>query len=453
VILHKVHVRDARHATDEMPAWKAMPMKTAMLRIATFVLLLLIVGGRAFDRLVFADLWAEDGPIFFNQAATVGNASLFVPYAGSYFLIERLIMLGAIRVVPLAWVPALVALSCVVVLAAVMSRVVSPAYEWLIPLWYLRLMLAVMFCFLPGLTEMTGNLCNLNWILFCWLALVGLKDPTVPLTWIELATSVLVAVSIGTTILVVPLFMWRLVVSKGRMPTSHWTRGILQLVALVLAGVVSLLFVHRTSGSALPSVLAVGRAWYDHVAFLVGFIPWLGDSLANALWSSFGANLYRVGKVLFLIFGLWWTWGHRHERRTQAIVILVLGMSFWTVLAAMVRPNVFDALHGQSFSYHRYSFPMSFAGILFWLVVLGPWATAHGIRKGIVFAFLVLNVTMSLHRFKIGAYGQEQRWQASVNALERSIVTGCPRTVPVRQYPDPWRFTYVSPRPAIDCAH
>ena len=31
------------------------------------------------------------------------------------------------------------------------------------------------------------------------------------------------------------------------------------------------------------------------------------------------------------------------------------------------------------------------------------------------------------------------------------MATGCPRTVDVRQYPDPWRFTYVSPRPAVDC--
>ena len=94
---------------------------------------------------------------------------------------------------------------------------------------------------------------------------------------------------------------------------------------------------------------------------------------------------------------------------------------------------------------------MSFAAVLFWMVVLAPWATARGIRKAFVVAFLVLNVTTSLHRFNIGAYGSERRWQTTVNALERSMATGCPRTVDVRQYPDPWQFTYASPRPAIDC--
>ena len=105
-------------------------------------------------------------------------------------------------------------------------------------------------------------------------------------------------------------------------------------------------------------------------------------------------------------------------------------MSFWIVLAAMVRPYAIDVFQSRDAGFYenRYSFPMSFAGVLYWMVVLGPWATARGIRKAIVVAFLVLNVTMSLHRFNIGAYGPERRWQATVNALERSMATGCPAT-------------------------
>ena len=59
-------------------------MKPTPLRIATFVLLLLILGERAFGRLVHADLWGEDGAVFLSQAATLGSASLLMPYAGSY---------------------------------------------------------------------------------------------------------------------------------------------------------------------------------------------------------------------------------------------------------------------------------------------------------------------------------------------------------------------------------
>ena len=127
-------------------------------------------------------------------------------------------------------------------------------------------------------------------------------------------------------------------------------------------------------------------------------------------------------------------------------------MSFWTVIAAMVRPYAMETFRSGDLSFYlnRYSFPMSFAGVLYWGVALAPWTTARGIRRAIVVAFVVLNVTMSLHRFNISAYGPEPRWQASVDALENSMATGCPRTVEVRHYPD-WHFTYVSPRPAGDC--
>ena len=264
-----------------------------------------------------------------------------------------------------------------------------------------------MFCLLPGLTESMGNLCGLAWILFCWLALVGLKDPSVPLTWIEVGLSVLFTLSIGTAIFLVPLFIWRLVVSKDRISTSHWVRGIVQLAVLVVLGVGLPLLSDRPPGSPLPSALGLARMWYDHVARLVAFTPWLGDRLTNALWSWFGTSLYRTGKVIFLVFVFWWTWLHRRETSAQAVLVLVLGMSLWTVLAAMVRPYALDAFQSRDvvFYENRYSFPMSFAGVLFWMVVLAPWATARGIRKAVVVAFLVLNVTMSLHRFNISAYG------------------------------------------------
>ena len=64
-------------------------MKPVPWRIATFLLLLLILGERAFGRLVNADLWGEDGASFLNQAVTLGWASLLEPVAGTYLTLER----------------------------------------------------------------------------------------------------------------------------------------------------------------------------------------------------------------------------------------------------------------------------------------------------------------------------------------------------------------------------
>lgn len=426
-------------------------MRPTLLRVATFLLLLLILGERAFDRLAHPDFWGEDGAILLSQAAGLGTPSLLLPYAGSFLTIQRLLVLALLHVVPLSWLPAAVACSSIVVLAGVLSRIVSPVYDWLIFSPHLRVVVAVMFCLVPGLTEMTGNLCNLTWVFFCWLALVTLKDPGVPLTWVDVGLSVLVTLSIGTAILLVPLLLWRLVVSKGRIATSHWVRDIVQLVVVVVLGIGLLLLQERLPSSPPRSVFGLAQMWYDHAARLVAFTPWLGDRLTTALLRSFGAEV--VGKVIFLVFVIWWAWRYRRETRAQAIVLLVLGMSCWTVLAAMARPYAADVFQSREpwFYDNRYSFPMSFAGVLFWMVVLAPWATARGVRKAVVVAFVALDVTTSLHRFNISAYGRERRWEATVNALERSMTTGCPHAVTVLHYPDRWGFTYVSPRPAADC--
>ena len=301
--------------------------------------------------LLYADFWGEDGAILFSQAATLGSSSLLLPYAGSYLTIQRLIVLAAMHVVPLSWLPAAVTFSCIVVLAGVMSRIVSPVYDWLIPSPYLRVAMAAMFCLLPGLTEMTGNLCNLTWILFCWLALVTLKDPGVPLTWIDVGLSVLVMLSIGTAILLVPLFLWRLVVSKDRISTSHWVRGIVQLACLVVLGVGLLLFPGPATG--LTATFSVGsgadvvrpRRTPRGVHTMAGRSP--DERAVELVWRQ-----PCTGKVIFLVFVIWWAWLYRRETRAQAILLLVLGMSFWTVLAAMVRPYAMETFQSRDLAFY-----------------------------------------------------------------------------------------------------
>ena len=74
-------------------------------------------------------------------------------------------MLGVLRAVPLSWLPAAVTLSCIMVLAGVMSRIVSPVYEWLISSWHLRVLAASLLCLLPGLTmgEATREIPQARW--------------------------------------------------------------------------------------------------------------------------------------------------------------------------------------------------------------------------------------------------------------------------------------------------
>lgn len=427
------------------------------LGLPTCGLVLLILVQRGWERLGTPDLWGEDGQIFLGQALSQGVHSLLTPMAGSYFTIERLVMIGALRLVPLAWVPAVVCAACVVMFAAVASTITSRRYEWLIPSPAVRVLAACLLALLPGLHEMLGNLCNLNWILFCWLAFVGLKDPALPITKTEIAISLLVAVSIGTTILLLPLFGWRIVflLQQGR-PTRDWAPGVVHFVVLAAFGVGLLLVAAgpRPPASSVPSALQAVRVWYDHAARLAGFTPWIGDRLTYALWRWSPAGIYRAAKIALLASAAIWGWSGRREPRTQALLVFVVGVSLWTILAIATRPYAMEQLQGErgpELYAGRYSFITSFAGLIFWLAVVGPAAVARGRLQPIAVAFIALNLVLPLHRFAIGPYGVERRWLATVDRLERSIGTGCPRAVTVRQYPDPWQFTYQSPRPVEEC--
>lgn len=475
------HLDEAGRSIGGEPAGRA---QVGVGRFVTFLLLLAILIQRGWVRLSIPDFWAEDGRVFFLDALTDGVRSLLHPMAGSYFTIERLIMLGAVKLAPLAWVPFVVCLACIGVTAFIMSRIVADDYDWLVPSPTVRLMAACLFCLLPGLNEMLGNLCNLNWILFCWPLLAGLQDPRRPLTGVTMAAIALVAISVGTSILLVPLFVWRAVAAASPRGAARSAAREWWVVAiLVIAGalVPALFGGTRPPGSPGVTMIGLARVWYDHVARLVGFTPWIGDRLTFALDEWQPTGLYRAGKVAFLAFGLIWAWRHRHEPRAQAIAIAVAGVSTWTVLSAVTRTYALDLLQRQRgpwFYEYRYSFIMSFAAVLFWVVVLDGSRRRAGRRAATpAIAFLSLGIILSAHRFNIDAYSNPRyytraigptvvvaplttynvdpprtaHWQEAAPILARALATGCPHSVTVLQYPDPWAFTYVSPRPAAAC--
>ena len=247
-------------------------------------------------------------------------------------------MLGALRAVPLSWLPAAVTLSSIVVLAGVMSRIVSPAYEWLIPSSYLRVARGLDVLPLARADREDGQSLRPGLDL---VLLVGAG-------WAE-GSECASHVDRSRTIGARHAFDWHrhlagasFHVAIGRIEGQdlheslgprHCSTGRSDCSWSGVAASYG-----PAPGSPLPSALGLARMWYDHVARLVAFTPWLGDRLTNALWSSFDTSLYRTGEVIFLVFVFWWTWLHRRETSAQAVLVLVLGMSLWTVLAVMARP-------------------------------------------------------------------------------------------------------------------
>lgn len=417
------------------------PVPNLPLSWITFGLTALIVLQRGWERLLHADLWGEDGAVFLAQAMEQGARSLFVPQAGSYFTAERLVTLGALQVLPLAWIPTAITAVCMAVFAFAVSRIATEDYAWLIRSPSARVATAAAVCLLPGLHEMLGNLCNLNWFLFAWLALVGLRDPAHPLRWRDQVVALGVSLSIGTAILLVPLFLWRLVHAARQRTT--WRAEALALGIIIVAGVGLPLLAGgaRPPASEISSPTQVARLWYDHAARLGALTPWLGDRATTA--ASYRApDVVRAAKIAVLVFFVVWTWRRRFDPATQAVVALVLGVSAWTVLAMLSRPYALPYFYdvGPWLYLSRYSFIMSFAGVVYWVVALQPAREGTGAASTALWVFLALNLILPLHRFHLPRLGAEARWAAAVPALQRARARDCAEVVEVRQYPDPWTF-------------
>jgi len=423
---------------------KRVQSRVDHLYFKTFGITLLIIAARGWQRFVYSDIWAEDGRDFLAQGLAHGMGSLWLTVDGSYHTIQRLILLSAMQILPLSWLPSLICGSCFLVFAAIVSLIVSRNYEWLIPSTGARFLTACLLCMAPGLGEMLGNLANLNWILFCGLALVGLKNPDKPLTFGELLFTLFTVASIGTFVLLIPLFIWRLgVLIYQKRPTRDILPGILQLV--ILFSSTSWLIFHkgdRPPQIPIRSFSELFFAYFGHILRHGVFQPWVGDRLSVLLFGKYPKIVLLVS-FAFPLFILKWALAHFRETRCQAILIFFGGLSLWTILCILARPAALNSIQGPlaggSF-FHRYSFPMAVGGVLLWMTVIHPLKLLKNRKPTLALVFVVFSLFQAKHRFFVSPYGPERLWKDTVPMLENFLKHRGPEEVVAPIYPQGWQI-------------
>lgn len=256
-------------------------------------------------------------------------------------------------------------------------------------------------------------------------------------------------VSMGTGVLLAPLFLWRFwSARRSGQGANLWSEAIQVLVVLVIGvGVILAAGSPRevaTPGATAPALAAIWATQFMNLAVLA---PMLGDRLTASLFAGDGSAPYMATSFALsatLLLGAYWAQS-RGERWLPFLALWGIGTSFWTILSCLVRPNAFRILgfiHDQRLYDMRYSFILFFVGVLWWLAVLGVLSARMKFGAFPVAAFLIAMTVLSAHRFVIPAYGNEGRWRSVVPALESSIRTGCPPLVFVGQYPKGWIFAY-----------
>lgn len=386
-------------------------------------------------------MWAEDGYVFVPEAIAQGWRSLLNPALGYFFTLQRIIVILTLKLVPLLWAPVVFHIVTVALFAGVASRLVREEYAWLIPSWSMRAAGAILLCLAPGTNELVGNLANVNWILFYWLALLGFQSFQKPPKLTELGRAVLCVFSIGTFVFLIPLFSLRAWYSRRR---EDWA-----LLAIQGVGIVGLLFA-RTASVELVHTEALDQAlaaFLKSAVDLLIFHPWLGDWEA-VRWRS--EPYSQLGSVCtFLMCLVWCGLGLARWRSiaNQALISFTGSLALWPILAWLSRPNVFGAFDSPLspwFLVHRYAFAVAAAGIIFWLTQVSAVKNQTA-RRALYAYFIMIPILTMSHRFWIAPFGMEDRWRAAAMQIQSALVKGSPCRVLAPIYPDPWTIDVTLP--------
>ena len=215
---------------------------------ATLAVALVVAGWRRPAGFFNAQFWAEDGSVFFTQAASLGTKALVLPHAGYQHLLQRIVA-QLTAPLPLVWMPTLFVAATVVIWSGVVLALFSPRVG---ARWPTAMVAALVL--LPSDNELWFNLTNVQWttalLIPLWLVAKDAKS------WRGRGVEVGVALLVGLTgvfsIAAAPLFVVRALIRRTM------AAGVVA-VAWVLTGSLQWMTV-QAEGSSPAGVLPMGQS-------------------------------------------------------------------------------------------------------------------------------------------------------------------------------------------------
>ncbi|HEY6316699.1 MAG TPA: hypothetical protein VI462_02280 [Acidimicrobiia bacterium] len=243
----------------------------------------------------YRTIWAEDGQIYFYDAAHKGLASLATPYSGYLQVLTRLVAL------PATWVPVTSLAVYLAIAGAVCASLAAVSIYWLadqaIPSRALRVALVIAVALHPVLiVENIANITNMIWVLAFAVFWALLRRP-VTTGAVVLGAAVAFAGSASTslTVLYLPIAAYAL--------WSRRERGTQIVVGayglgLVLQGITYLTTSEPGASSAAPHLPTL------YLARVLGSVA-VGDHWAAQLWDSGQrAHLFPFVALVIVLLGV-----------------------------------------------------------------------------------------------------------------------------------------------------
>jgi hypothetical protein len=272
-----------------------------------------------------AQLWAEDGFIFLDEAILHGWQSIVIPYAGYIHVVPRIItylslQLSEILGQGIVWVPTIMN-ACTIALSSLCAvYICSSKFHWIGGI-YFRMLLSFFILVFPEAYEIFGNVTNIQWWLgileffLLWNVLQSKKIPD----WSDTILLSIVVISSPNGLIVLPALLWGyFCVNKNKL--NFGALKIFLILTLTLVQVKFLLatripkeidialFLKKTIGSVLNHLfgnLLLGQSVNTLVlsitgAFLLLVVLFFSRRLFNKLYIPFA---FLCSIIFITIFG------------------------------------------------------------------------------------------------------------------------------------------------------
>mgnify|MGYP001600988561 CR=1 FL=1 len=338
----------------------------------------LVIIIRRIDLVTYPQFWAEDGTIWFATAYNFGWwPAIITPMVGYLQTISRLVG-GISHLLPLAYAPLFFNLVAVLIRALPVMYLFSDRWYKILPNFWFKIVLALIYLFLPNTAEVHANITNAHWFLALILLMVlfGELSTKKYVRILEAILLLVASVSGPFSVFLLPIIFlaWFWLPQKRNLIniTIISFGAIVQMTLIVLfgfstrshmiLGATPWLFVKIFSGQLVLGSL-IGKVGYDYLYthFLI-FESWIGIGI---YLSSFVFGVTAIGLTLW-----------KGKKELRLIVLFGLVVLIFSLLKPMASTSLPQwqvmAIPGAAGRY--WFFPMlSFVLSLLYLTVQKNW--------------------------------------------------------------------------------
>lgn len=284
--------------------------KDVLFIIAIVTLILLI---RDYDSFFNPQLNAEDGRVFLAQQQRLGYKAIFLPYAGYYHVVPRLVAFIS-DFFPLDYTPVIYTAS------ALFFTLFTGVFIFLskIDNRKNRFLFAVAIVLVPHTGEILMHNFNIQWFLAAILPFIYIQPPL--RTWPQTLLSIFLIALIGFTgpFLV---FSWPLIFTRLIMRKKINIYEIMLYISVILVAIIHSLHIIKRYSDEGGAATTVFHDWFDAIFLRFGAHMYFGEHIPEYM-----PTLTSIIAVLMIFATLYAIFFVERKKRYNALIFLFFGI-------------------------------------------------------------------------------------------------------------------------------